>query len=55
MSVACANPMTYGVDGLHGSFGGATHTGMGLDFLILSVITGIVVALGSWLFSKIEV
>jgi ABC-2 type transport system permease protein len=50
------NPLTYGVDGLRGTLGhGATQFGLVSDFLILGVITAILLAIGSYLFSKIQI
>lgn len=49
------NPLSYGVDGLRGAITGASHFGMGFDFLILSLCSLGLIALGGYLFSKIEV
>jgi ABC-2 type transport system permease protein len=49
------NPLTYCVDGLRGAFGHLPPDRLGFDFLILVGLTAILVALGSHLFSKIEV
>jgi len=49
------NPLTYGVDGLRASLTGTTHFGLGVDFLVLGIITSLILSLGSYLFSKIEV
>ena len=49
------NPLTYGVDGLRQALTGITHFGLITDFSVL-IIGGIVLLLiGSFLFSKIEV
>jgi len=49
------DPLTYGVDGLRGAITGATYFGLGTDFIVLSILTGIVVVIGSYLFSKIQI
>lgn len=49
------NPLTYGVDGLRAALTGISHFGLGFDFLILSAITIIILSIGSYLFSKIQV
>jgi ABC-2 type transport system permease protein len=49
------NPLSYGVDGLRGTLVSMTHFGFGLDLLILSSITVILLGIGSWLFSRIQV
>jgi ABC-2 type transport system permease protein len=53
--VASLDPLTYGVDGLRATLLGTAHFGLGIDFLILSIITGLLLAIGSYLFSKIQV
>ena len=49
------NPLSYGVDGLRGALGGGFAFGMATDFAILSLLAAILLAIGAWLFSKIEV
>jgi ABC-2 type transport system permease protein len=49
------NPLVYGVDGLRGTLIGAANMGLINDFVILSLITLVLLAIGSYLFSKIEV
>ncbi len=53
--VAVCNPLSYGVDGLRASFGGESFYGMGMDFLVLGLFCAFFLALGSWLFSKIQI
>ncbi|MBU0666574.1 MAG: ABC transporter permease [Nanoarchaeota archaeon] len=48
------NPLSYGVDGVRGALTGTTHFGLGLDFLVCSVLAMIILFIGSKLFSKIE-
>jgi ABC-2 type transport system permease protein len=49
------NPLAYGVDGLRASFGGESFYGMGIDFLVLTFFCFFFLALGSYLFSKIQI
>jgi ABC-2 type transport system permease protein len=48
------DPLTYGVDGLRGAFLGAAHFGLHYDLLIISAITIFFIAIGTYLFNKIE-
>ena len=52
--VATINPLSYGVDGLRDTLTGASHFGLFIDILVLSIVTAIILAIGSFLFSKIE-
>jgi ABC-2 type transport system permease protein len=50
------NPLTYGIDGLRGSLT-SSHGfvfGFGQDLAVLGALTAILLAIGSYLFSKIE-
>jgi ABC-2 type transport system permease protein len=49
------DPLAYGVDGLRGALTGVSQFGMTTDFWVLAIATAILVALGSYLFSKIQV
>lgn len=50
------NPLSYGVDGLRGTLsGGAYHLGLFTDLLVLSFLAALVFAVGSYLFSKIQI
>ena len=53
--VSLINPLTYGVDGLRVSLIGFSQFPSILDFAILLIFGILMVALGSWLFSKTEV
>jgi len=53
--LATLNPLSYGVDGLRGVLVNETHFGLTTDFLVLSVTTGFLLAVGSYLFSKIQI
>ena len=48
------NPLTYGVDGLRATLINTSHFGLGFDFLVLTVLTLIILGIGSFLFSRIE-
>ena len=49
------DPLSYGVDGLRQALTGIGQFGLATDLLVLSVITALLVSLGSYLFSKIQV
>jgi ABC-2 type transport system permease protein len=49
------NPLSYGVDGLRGTLNGGFAFGIATDFAVLGLLTAILLAIGAWLFSKIEV
>jgi ABC-2 type transport system permease protein len=48
------NPLTYGVDGLRGALCHGRLFGFWTDFLVLGSLTGVLLAVGSFLFSRIE-
>lgn len=48
------DPLSYGVDGMRGALEGISHFGLTTDFAALSVIAVIMLAIGSYLFSKIQ-
>lgn len=48
------NPLAYGVDGLRGTLISQSHFGVGVDLVVLSIITVVVLWIGAILFSKIE-
>jgi len=49
------DPLTYGVDGLRGSLIHANQFHLGLDIGILTVLTLLLLAIASYLFSKIQI
>ena len=49
------NPLSYGVDGLRGALNGGFGFGVATDFAVLGALAAILLALGAYLFSKIEV
>lgn len=54
-TIVYANPLSYGVDGIRGILSGQMHFNFHTDFLVLFVFTAMALAIGSYLFSKIEV
>ena len=57
--VTAFDPLSYGVDGLRAALLTAetaqTHFGVGLDLAVLAVVAVILLGLGAWRFSKIEI
>jgi ABC-2 type transport system permease protein len=52
--ITSINPLSFGVDGLRYSLTGVTHFGFAADLLALIGLTIGLLALGSYLFSRIE-
>ena len=50
-----ANPLSYGVDGLRGILSGTFQFGFWEDVMIMSFFVVVLVAIGSYLFSKIKI
>lgn len=53
--VASLDPLSYGVDGLRYSFVTVSHYGVLTSITVLTILTFIVLSIGSFLFSKIEI
>jgi len=53
-TIASVNPLSYGVDGLRGTLVSGAHFGLLADFSILSIVTVVILIIGSYLFSKIQ-
>ena len=49
------DPLSYGIDGLRGSLINATHFGPAMDALVLCLAASVLLAIGTYLFSRIEV
>jgi ABC-2 type transport system permease protein len=49
------NPLSYGVDGLRGALSGGFAFGAATDFAVVLGLAAILLAIGAYLFSKIEV
>lgn len=54
-TIVMFDPLSYGVDGLRGTLGGVAQFGLFTDFWILAATVAVLVAIGSYLFSKIQV
>ncbi len=54
-TITIIDPLSYGVDGLRGALSNASHFGMFTDFMVLAAITIVIISIGSYLFSKIQV
>jgi len=52
--VTSLDPLAYGVDALRGTLIGISHFGVALDALVLSTLAAIFLAVGSYLFSRIQ-
>jgi len=53
--IASFNPLSYGVDGLRGALlGGGYHFGAATDLAVMSAITVVLLGLGSYLFSRVQ-
>jgi len=48
------DPMSYSVDGLRGALVGVSHFGLPVDFLVLTAMMVVLLGIGGYLFSKIE-
>lgn len=53
--VAKLDPLSYGIDALRILLINSGHFGLGLDLLVLSLVTGLFLGIGSYFFSKIQV
>jgi len=53
--VSRLDPLSYGVDGLRGILINQTAFGLPMDFLVLGAVLVILLAIGSYLFSRIEI
>jgi len=49
------DPLTYGVDGVRGALIGVTHFGLAFDALALAGVAVVLLGVGAWRFSKIEI
>lgn len=52
---AAIDPLSYGVDGIRATLGGASQFGLFTDFWVLTLLAIILVSLGTYLFSKVQV
>lgn len=54
-TISKINPLTYGVDALREILVGTIHLGLATDVLVLGSLGGILLLIGSYLFSKIQI
>jgi len=52
--ITSIDPLSYGIDGLRGALIGAWHFSFALDLTVLAIIAAAFLALGAYLFSKIQ-
>ena len=55
MIVSQLDPLSYGIDGLRATLVNAGHFGMATDFLVLGILIAIMMTLGGYFFSKIQI
>lgn len=53
-AIASFDPLSYGVDAIRGALIGKSHFGLGVDLVVLFVLSFIILSIGSYLFSKVE-
>jgi ABC-2 type transport system permease protein len=53
--IASVDPLSYGVDGLRGAITGVFHFGLSIDLLVLTLATTVLIGIGTYLFSKIQI
>lgn len=53
--LARVNPLAYGIDGLRWALIGQAHFSLALDFAVLGAVTALLLILGAWLFTRVEV
>jgi ABC-2 type transport system permease protein len=52
--ITSADPLSYGIDGLRGTLIGLSHFGLLTDLWVLAAVAVVLLSIGSYLFSKIE-
>ena len=53
--IANLDPLSYSVDGLRFALIGVTHFGIPFDLAVLFAVTALALAVGTYLFSRIQV
>jgi ABC-2 type transport system permease protein len=53
--ISSFDPLSYGVDGMRGALVGHSHFGPLVDVVVLSGIAVVLLCIGAWRFSKIEI
>ncbi len=54
-AISNINPLSFGIDGLRTTLTGVSHFGVSLDLAVLGILTAILLMLGSYFFSKIQI
>jgi ABC-2 type transport system permease protein len=54
-AVTTADPLSYGIDGLRGTLISRSHFGLVTDLAVLCTVAAVLLSVGSYLFSKIEI
>ena len=54
-AITAVDPLSYGIDGLRGVLIGRTHFGLLADLAVLSAVAVVMLSIGSYLFSQIEI
>lgn len=54
-TISSFNPLTYGVDALRATLIQSSHYNLFFDVMILSILIGVILAIGSYLFSRIQI
>ena len=52
--IATLDPLSYGVDGMRAALTGVGHFGIGTDLVVLSGLCLVLLAVGGWLFARIQ-
>src|SRR5579859_7237171 len=53
--ITSGDPLSYGIDGLRGTLIGLSHFGLLTDLSVLAVLAVVLISIGSYMFSKMEV
>jgi ABC-2 type transport system permease protein len=53
-AITSIDPLSYGIDGLRGALIGISHFGFTADVAVLCAVAAILLCVGSWAFSKIQ-
>ena len=53
--IASLNPLSYGVDAIRGALINQSHFGLTTDLTVLFILCAVILTIGSYLFSKVEV
>jgi len=53
--ISAFDPLSYGVDGMRGALVGHSHFGPVVDIIVLCCVAVVLLCIGAWRFSKIEI